>query len=136
MATRRPLQGIGIQHAIANGQMGQLHIAIDVELAEQPIAVAVDRLRAQVELFGNIGHLLPLGDHHHDLQLALGEGLEGVLVGRGKLAQGHLLGDLRGDVTLTGVDQANGVDHLVRRGPFGEIAGGTRLHHFGRERIF
>ena len=27
------------------------------------------------------------------------------------------------------------MDHLVRRGPLGEVSGGTRLHHLGGERI-
>ena len=59
------------------GQDNEFNVAVDGELAKNAIPVAIDGLRAQVKLHGNVGDFLSLHDEGGYLQLSNRQHLKG-----------------------------------------------------------
>ncbi len=87
--------------------------------------VGADRLHAQAEFLGRLGHRLARGDEKHDLVLPVRELLVGGLVHVAVQEVGELLGQGLGDVAASLGDLADGRDELLGRAGLGEIARGT-----------
>ncbi|CZX97118.1 flagellar MS-ring protein [Enterobacter hormaechei] len=122
---------------MANGQVSQFDITVNVQFTEHPIAIAVDRFRAEIQLFRNLIHLLTFSDHQHNLQFALRQtGKRRFRFFRFNLTQRHLLSNIRSDIALPCVNGADRIDDFLRRSAFTEIPRSPRLHDPGGQRIF
>ncbi|MNR62362.1 hypothetical protein D3C85_1843630 [compost metagenome] len=56
---------------MTNSQVSEFDIAMNVQFTEHSVTIAVHRFRAEIQLLGNLIHLLAFGDHQHNLQFAL-----------------------------------------------------------------
>ena len=67
------------QH-VGDGVADELHAAAEAELGLDVLAVDLHGLDAQVQLGGDVSDGQALADHLVDLDLAVGEGLQGAVV--------------------------------------------------------
>ncbi|MDT4830872.1 hypothetical protein FQZ97_643530 [compost metagenome] len=112
--------------------MHQLRLGLHLQLAFQQGQVVGHRLAADAQALGDLAGRQATGEHHEDLELALGDAAQARVVG---LLAGQLGGQGLFDVRVAGEDAPHRLQQHFRRGALGDVArraGIQRLAHQGQ----
>src|SRR5215831_15303368 len=111
---RRGSSSLRLEHAFAERVADQLVAVAQAKLLHDPLAVSVDRLGADDQLFGDLGAAVALGDQLQHFAFALGQAIVRLLfAGRAiQIAIDQQLGGGGVQEHFTSMDGPNGLDQL------------------------